>query len=48
MTVNFTLITIGLARFVGRQNRYATGYQMMVDFYKKVMGMEGCTINLEN
>ena len=24
--------------------RYATGYQMMVDFYKKVWGMEGCTI----
>ena len=21
------------------QNRYAAGYQMMVDFYKKVMGM---------
>ena len=30
------------------QNRYAAGYQMMVDFYKKVMGMEGCTIGLEN
>ena len=30
------------------QNRYDTGYQMMIHFYKMVMGMEGCTISLEN
>ena len=30
------------------QNRFATGHQMMVDFYKKVMGMECCTISFEN
>ena len=30
------------------QNKYAAGYQMMIDFYKTVMGMEGCTISLEN
>ena len=29
-------------------NRYVVGYQMLVDFYKQVMGMEGCPVRLED